>query len=142
MGVANPHRGEVDVELAGKDYKLRYGHNALAEVEKELKRPITAIFAVDENGEVTNFGFVEILALLAAGLRHQVKRMTSQRVGDLLDKSDRPLTYYGEKIGEALRTVLGKKDEDEDEDEDEAEGEDSSEGEGDGKVRPLTGTDS
>ncbi len=71
--------GHVDITL-DRPRRLRLDHNALVTVEELIGKPISRIVA---GGEL---GFREIRALVFAGLRHDDRRLTLERVGELLDE--------------------------------------------------------
>ena len=98
--MANVHRGEVRLEIGGRDRVLRFDMNALAELEDRLKMPLSLIF--NEN----NVGVRTIRECLFVGLRHRDRKLTPKDVGDWME-FDR-MTEYGEVIGQALALATGQ----------------------------------
>jgi hypothetical protein len=69
----------VPFDLLDKPRNLRFSINALADLEQHLGIGPAQIF---EEGRV---GFLTIRGLLWAGLRWEDKRLTPERVGDLIE---------------------------------------------------------
>lgn len=83
-----------------KPRTLRYGINALAKVEDLIGKPITSL-------DLNNVGIKDLLVIIYAGLYHEDKTLTVEKVGDLIDEySD--ITTMAEKIGEAFTLAFGK----------------------------------
>ncbi len=101
--MANPHRGQVDIEIGGRTRTLRYDMNALAELESGLGKPIGAIFAED------NVGINVLRQALYVGLRHSDRRLTPGKVGGMMDP--KRLEHYAEKLAEALNLAMGVEEE-------------------------------
>ena len=84
--MANLHRGEVDIDIDGKTFRLHCGLNAIAEAEgvfSTLRERVT----FSEIVEHANKGSVShIRALLWAMLRKYHRDLSLQDVGDLVDK--------------------------------------------------------
>lgn len=58
---------------------MRYGMNALAKIEDITKKPIVNI-------DLNNIGIRDLLAIIYAGLYHEDKSLTLEKVGDLAIK--------------------------------------------------------
>lgn len=79
---------------------LRYGMNALATIEDITGKSILSL-------DLNNVGVRDLLAIVYGGLYHEDKKLTIEKVGELIDDySD--LTEIAEKIGEALTEAFGK----------------------------------
>lgn len=100
-------RGCVPIEIGGEDRTLKFDFNALAMLEERLNMPISKIFSEEY------MGIRAIREALYVGLVHADRRLTPQRVGNMMepDKFD----YYAEKIVEALTGALGVDEEGEEE---------------------------
>jgi hypothetical protein len=96
--MANKHRGEIAICL-DKERTLRLTSNSIVKVEKELGFPITKL-------NEDTLGFEAIRALLWAGLLHEIKDLTPDEAGDLMDKGD--FEEISERISEALTLVFQK----------------------------------
>lgn len=85
----NPHRGNFDVELAGKKYPIRFGLEGIAALEREIGR---ANF-------FSNFGVADLATAVAIGVRQAspMQAMTPARVLRLIEK--------GKNYGSVMRTV-------------------------------------
>ena len=89
----------VTIQL-DKARTLRYGINALAKIEDIIGRPIMGL-------DLEKLGIKELLAIVYAGLYHEDKTLTVEKVGDLIDDySD--LNEIADKLGEALTQAFGK----------------------------------
>ncbi len=95
MADNNHHHGEVRITIAGKSYSLLFDHNALADLEGELN-----IVLGTQEGNPFALGYRGMRALLWAGLRHQMPRLTVQQAGELLEEAD--LDSLAEPLGHAF----------------------------------------
>lgn len=92
-------RKGITIEL-DKPRMLRYGMNALAKIEDITKKSIVSI-------DLNNIGIRDLLAIIYAGLYHEDKNLTVEKVGDLVDEySD--MNSVAEKVGEAFTLAFGK----------------------------------
>ena len=89
----------VTIQL-DKARTLRYGINALAKIEDIIGRPIMGL-------DLEKFGIKELLAIVYAGLYHEDKTLTVEKVGDLIDDYSN-LNEIADKLGEALTQAFGK----------------------------------
>lgn len=89
----------VTIEL-DKPRTLRYGMNALAKIEDITGKTILSL-------DLNSLGIKDLLVIVYAGLCHEDKELTIERVGDLLDEYA-DLTVVAEKLGEALTEAFGK----------------------------------
>ena len=64
--MANKHRGEIEVKLAGKTWTIRPAFQALAEIEGITGLGIAAVVRRFTKGE---FGIDDVAAVIAAGIR-------------------------------------------------------------------------
>ncbi len=94
-------------EANGNTHTLKYGYNAICELEEASGKPIQALFSED------SVGFSTIRLLLWAGLRWKNNGLTKQQVGFLCDELVENGTFQdvGKKAVELLATSLGKGDE-------------------------------
>ena len=89
----------VTIQL-DKPRTLRYGMNALAKIEDITKKPITKL-------DLNNVGIRDLLVIIFAGLCHEDKTLTVDKVGDLIEEySD--INTLADKIGEAFTLAFGK----------------------------------
>ena len=73
-----------------KPRTLRYGINALVKVE-----------------DLSHVGIKDLLIIVYAGLCHEDKTLTLEKVGDLIDEYSN-ITEIAEKLGEAFTLAFGK----------------------------------
>lgn len=98
---ANPHRGQVEIELGGELYLARLTMNNICELEAKLKMPFSAFVDGD------NLRLDVIRHILWIACRNYARKLTLEQVGDVLRMDE--FEYYGEKIGELFRLGLGVK---------------------------------
>lgn len=79
---------------------LRYGLNALAKVEDITGKNIMGL-------DLNNVSIKDLLAIIYAGLYHEDKELTVEKVGDLIDEHSN-ITEVAEKLGEAFTEAFGK----------------------------------
>ncbi len=82
-----------------KPRTLRYGINALAKIEDITGKNLMKL-------DLTNIGVKDLLAIVYAGLYHEDKTLTIEKVGDLIDEHS-DLKQVAEKVGEALTLAFG-----------------------------------
>lgn len=88
----------VTIEL-DKARNLRYGMNALVKVEELTGKAITKL-------DLENLSMKDLRTILYAGLYHEDKDLTPEKVGQLIDDySD--ITTIAEKLGEAFTLAFG-----------------------------------
>ena len=78
---------------------LRYGLNALAKVEDITGKNIMGL-------DLNNVSIKDLLAIIYAGLYHEDKELTVEKVGDLIDEHSN-ITEVAEKLGEAFTEAFG-----------------------------------
>lgn len=80
---------------------LKYGMNALIELEKALGKPITNMG--DE------FKLEDLRTMLYIGLKWEDKELTFEKVGDMMDETieKHGMNYISEKLSEALQGTFG-----------------------------------
>lgn len=90
----------VAIEL-DKVRNLRYGINALCQMEDMLGKPITSL--------QESTGIKEFRIMLYCGLVWEDKELTLEKVGDLMDEviAEKGIDYINEKVSEALELALG-----------------------------------
>lgn len=82
--MANPHRGEVAIEVEGESYTLRYTVNAVARVENSFggmpwHKVIGKVF------DVENALTEDLIRLFRGGLWHHHRDLTEEDAGDLME---------------------------------------------------------
>lgn len=88
----------VTVEL-DKARNLRYGMNALVKVEELTGKPITKL-------DLENISIRDLRTIVYAGLFHEDKDLTPDKVGNLIDEySD--INIVAAKLGEAFNLAFG-----------------------------------
>lgn len=95
------------IHFGDKPKELRYGSNAIRQVEEQSKMgSIVKMLSED------NVGYNSIMWLLWGGLKHDNRKLTMDDVGELMDAylEDRPLSDLIEEVLEALNAcnVFGK----------------------------------
>jgi hypothetical protein len=87
----------VTIEL-DKPRNLRFGINALIRVEELTGKPITKL-------DLENISMKDLRTIVYAGLCHEDKDLTPEKVGELMDDySD--ITKIAEKLGEAFNIAF------------------------------------
>jgi hypothetical protein len=81
--MANPHKGDVPFEVAGKTYTLRYSHLALVKLEKQLDKGLMTVMQNMTKPEEMRLG--DVVALLWSGLQKHHPDLTFEDAADLLD---------------------------------------------------------
>ena len=94
--MANKRRGEAVITL-DRPRNLKLTFNAMCEAEGVLKHAVVR----------GDFGLEDIRALLWAGMKHEDRSLTLNRVGDLMNEADIPLVM--EQLAEALGDFFGEK---------------------------------
>lgn len=90
----------IHIEL-DRPRHLRYGINALCQLEKMTKKTVSDISK--------NPGIIELRAMLYCGLTWEDKKLILEEVGNMMDEvSD--IEYISEKVGEAMELALGDDD--------------------------------
>ena len=90
----------VTLEL-DKPRSLRFGLNALVRVEEMIGKPISKL-------DLDNISVKDMRTIIYAGLFHEDKNLTPERVGELIDDySD--INTVAEKLGEAMTEAFGRK---------------------------------
>lgn len=82
-----------------KSRNLRYGMRALSLIEKKLKKPISKV-------DTDNLTMEETAVLIWAGLVHEDKNLTPDRVMDLVDEYSN-FNAVMQVFGEALQGAFG-----------------------------------
>lgn len=79
MPAANPHRGEVAIELGGKVYVLRPSYDAIVEARQTTGVPLGESFA-----RIANLDLVEMASIVGPAMRASGHKLTDRQVGQLL----------------------------------------------------------
>jgi len=87
----------VTIEL-DRPRNLRYGINALIKVEEMTGRTISKL-------DLENISMKDLRTILYAGLYHEDKDLTPDRVGALIDDYSN-ISAIGEKLGEAFNVAF------------------------------------
>ncbi len=82
-----------------KTRNFKYGMRAISLVEKKFKKPISQV-------DMNNLTMEEMATIIWAGLVHEDKNLTSDRVMDLVDEHSN-VTKVFETAGEALNRAFG-----------------------------------
>lgn len=88
----------VTIEL-DKARNLRYGINALVTVEELTGKPLTKL-------DLESVSIKDLRAILYAGLCHEDKTLTPEKVGQLIDDYTN-ITEIAGKLGEAFTLAFG-----------------------------------
>lgn len=88
----------VTIEL-DKARNLRYGINALVRIESLIGKPITVL-------DLNSLSMSDLRNILFAGLVHEDKDLTAEKVGDLIDEY-MSIEEVAEKLGEAFTLAFG-----------------------------------
>jgi len=88
----------VLIEL-DKPRTLRYGLNALVTIEEQIGKPLTGL-------DFNNVSVKDLRAILYAGLFHEDKELTPEKVADLVDEFSSIENISG-KLGEAMTLAFG-----------------------------------
>lgn len=81
-----------------KSRNFKYGMRAISLVEKKFKKPISKV-------EMDNLTMEEMATIIWAGLVHEDKNLTADRVMDLIDEYSN-VTKVFETAGEALNKAF------------------------------------
>ena len=79
---------------------FKYGMRAISLVENEFKKPISTV-------DLNALTMEEIAVIIWAGLVHEDKNLSPDRVMDLVDGSKLTVTQVFETAGEALSKAFG-----------------------------------
>lgn len=83
-----------------KSRNLRYGMKAISLIEKKLKKPVAKI-------DMENLTMEDAAVMIWAGLQHEDRELTPDKVMDLVDDySD--ITTVMQAMGEAFQGAFGK----------------------------------
>lgn len=85
--------------ILDKPRTLRYGINALAKIEDVTGKPLMQL-------DLASVGIKDLLGIVYAGLYHEDKTLSVEKVGDLIDEYSN-LSAVAEKISEALSIAFG-----------------------------------
>ena len=88
----------VLIEL-DKPRTLRYGLNALVTIEEQIGKPLTGL-------DFNNVSVKDLRAILYAGLFHEDKELTPEKVADLVDEYSN-IETISTKLGEAMTLAFG-----------------------------------
>jgi hypothetical protein len=97
--MSNKYRGEVEIFL-DKKRTLKYNHNALVRLEKELGHSLTKLDSED-------ISITKIATMFWAGLLHEMKELTLEDAIELMDYSN--IGEISEKITEAFSYTFDQK---------------------------------
>jgi len=97
------NKNKITVINMDKERHMRFGMNALIELEDELGKPITEI----EDG----LSMQDMRTIFYVGLKWEDKKLSYADVGDLMDEAidnnEGGLQYLAEKLGESIQKALG-----------------------------------
>lgn len=80
--------------------RLRYGMNALVTIEELTGKPITKL-------DLNAVSIKDLRAIIYAGLVHEDKELTPEKVGELIDEHG-DMENVAKKLGEAMTAAFGK----------------------------------
>lgn len=83
-----------------KSRNLRYGMKALSLIEKKFKKPISKL-------DMENLTMEDTAVIIWAGLAHEDRELTPERVMDLIDDHS-DLTTVVKAMSEAMQAAFGK----------------------------------
>ena len=106
-------RGGVEIEFGGETRTLRLTFNAIALLEERLGMTIPQILA-------GQFGIRVVREALYVGLSQDDRTLNLNKVGRIMDSEPQKITYWMNKVYEALALAMGISDVAEDSDEGEA----------------------
>ena len=106
-------RGGVEIEFGGETRTLRMSFNAIALLEERLGMTIPQILA-------GQFGIRVVREALYVGLSQDDRTLNLNKVGRIMDSEPQKITYWMNKVYEALALAMGISDVAEDSDEGEA----------------------
>jgi len=89
----------VTIEL-DKARNLRYGMNALVKVEELTGKSIIKL-------DLENLSMKDLRTILFAGLYHEDRDLTPEKVGELIDEHSN-IAAVAEKLGEAFTVAFGE----------------------------------
>jgi len=91
-------RKSVEIQTEDKVRHLKYGMNALINLEQEMGRPLSEI------GNEQNTKLEDLRTMFYVGLKHEDKDLTQEQVGDIMDYliSVHGMNYLSEKLAEAM----------------------------------------
>ena len=116
-------RGGVEIEFGGETRTLRLNFNAIALLEERLGMTIPQILA-------GQFGIRVVREALYVGLSQDDRTLNLNKVGRIMDSEPDKITYWMNKVYEALALAMGISDVAEDSDEGEAQAPDEPAGSG------------
>jgi hypothetical protein len=116
-------RGGVEIEFGGETRTLRMSFNAIALLEERLGMTIPQILA-------GQFGIRVVREALYVGLSQDDRTLNLNKVGRIMDSEPDKITYWMNKVYEALALAMGITDAAEASDEGEAQAPDEPAGSG------------
>lgn len=90
---ANPDRGELELELEGRTYRLRPSHAAIAHIERRTERSLLRLLQLGNGCDLS----IEQLAIIAtefirAGAEDEMlRRVDTARIGELIFEEGVPV---------------------------------------------------
>lgn len=84
---------------------FRYGMKAISLIEKKLKKPVSKI-------DMENLTMEDAAVLIWAGLQHEDRDLTPEKIMDLVDDHS-DITTVMQAMGEAFQGAFGKNEENE-----------------------------
>lgn len=106
-------RGGVEIEFGGETRTLRLNFNAIALLEERLGMTIPQILG-------GQYGIRVVREALCVGLSQDDRTLNLNKVGRIMDSEPQKITYWMNKVYEALALAMGIPDAAEDSDEGEA----------------------
>lgn len=101
--MANPHLGDVEFDVAGKPYTLRFSVDAMCQVEEKAGKGFHLVAAELNDIETTTVRMQRIM--LWAALQHHHKGITLIEAGELIVSGGGALAVL-EKVGKAIELAF------------------------------------
>ena len=104
--MSNKIKGEIDLDLDGSVYQLKFDLNRLVALEDHMKMPISEVFGEGKTGIKT------IRDSIWVGINGKRKKLTTDDIGEMMDP--RRFEYYSTKVAEAVGAAMGQGEEEAD----------------------------
>lgn len=101
--MANPHKGEIELQAGDESYVLRYSIDAICTLEDQLDKGFPAIAA--EMGNPDKMRISSVRQVLLAGLRENHPQITLKQAGELIVSAGGAVVVLG-KVAEAFAAAF------------------------------------
>jgi hypothetical protein len=102
--VANAKKAEVPIKLEGKEYRLRFDFNALAEMEDEFKEPVHVFLAGLTGNKSVGVKMIRQFIFHGLQANHSDEFVDVESVGAVLDLGS--IKEYADAMSRALSLAL------------------------------------